>query len=183
MPINKFLYFGDFFAIPILFVAFAVLAYWEAGYAAAPKFLTAVVVGIGLWTLIEYWIHRYFYHHVPVLSPLHDLHHQKPEAFIGVPSFLSCGLFVVIGYLPLAMLDPVAAGGFTSGLLIGYAAYMVVHHASHHWNVQPGDWLYPARLRHMAHHYGDESNFGITTGLWDHVFGTERMPRRAGRRS
>jgi sterol desaturase/sphingolipid hydroxylase (fatty acid hydroxylase superfamily) len=58
---------------------------------------------------------------------------------------------------------------------------MIVHHATHHWNIQPGDWLYEARVRHMAHHYRDQSNFGITTGIWDKVFGTERERRRGVR--
>jgi sterol desaturase/sphingolipid hydroxylase (fatty acid hydroxylase superfamily) len=178
MPINKFLYFGDFFAIPVLVGVFATLAYAALGLAAAPKFLLALLLGIFIWTLVEYWVHRYLYHHAPYLSPLHDLHHQRPGDFIGVPSFLSSGLVVAGGYLPLVMFDPVAAGGFTSGLLIGYAVYMVVHHATHHWDIRPGDWLYEARVRHMAHHYGDEANFGITTDLWDRVFGTARERRR-----
>src|SRR5271166_175439 len=53
-----------------------------------------------------------------------------------------------------------AASGFTSGMLLGYAAYMFVHHATHHFAIQPGDWLYKARVRHMAHHYHDNAHFG-----------------------
>ena len=48
---------------------------------------------------------------------------------------------------------------------------MFVHHATHHFAIQPGDVLYRARVRHMAHHYRDGSNFGVTTGFWDTVFG------------
>ena len=181
MQINKFLYFGDFFAIPLLLILFPALAYWQIGLRAAPEFLFTFVLGGIAWTLIEYWIHRYFYHHLPYLSPLHGLHHDKPNAFIGVPSFVSVGFFLVIAYVPIAIFNPVAAGGATSGLLVGYMAYMIVHHATHHWDVQPGDWLYEARVRHMAHHYRDDANFGITTGLWDRVFGTARARRRVQR--
>ena len=63
-------------------------------------------------------------------------------------------------------------------MLIGYAAYMFVHHATHHLKIEPGDWLYEARVRHMAHHYRDATNFGVSTGFWDRVFGTERAPPR-----
>jgi sterol desaturase/sphingolipid hydroxylase (fatty acid hydroxylase superfamily) len=66
----------------------------------------------------------------------------------------------------------VFAGGFASGVLLGYAAYMLVHHATHHWPIGPGDWLYEARVRHLAHHYREDSEFGIVTGFWDGVFGT-----------
>ena len=60
----------------------------------------------------------------------------------------------------------------TSGMLLGYAVYMFVHHATHHLAIQPGDWLYKGRLRHMAHHYHDNANFGVSTGFWDRVFNT-----------
>lgn len=178
MQINRFLYFGDFFAIPVLVALFVALAYAAHGVAAAPKFLFAVVLGAVAWTLVEYFVHRYVYHQAPLLSPLHDLHHQTPGAFIGVPSFISSALVVAGGYLPFAAIDRVFAGGFTSGLLVGYAIYMTIHHAVHHWDIRPGDWLYEARNRHMAHHYRDGMFFGITTGLWDTAFGTGRAARR-----
>jgi sterol desaturase/sphingolipid hydroxylase (fatty acid hydroxylase superfamily) len=60
-----------------------------------------------------------------------------------------------------------------------YALYMFVHHATHHIAIQSGDVLYRARIRHMAHHYRDGCNFGVTTGFWDTVFGT--TIRRGGR--
>jgi sterol desaturase/sphingolipid hydroxylase (fatty acid hydroxylase superfamily) len=178
MPINKFLYFGDFLAIPIAVLVFAFLSYRAAGFAAGPEFLAAAVFGVALWTLVEYFIHRVFYHHAPILSPLHREHHVKPTELIGVPSFISSGIVVVVCYFPLAAFQPVLAAGFVSGMLIGYAAYMLVHHATHHWKIEPGDWLYPSRVRHMAHHYRESTNFGVTTGFWDRVFGTERMPNR-----
>jgi len=81
---------------------------------------------------------------------LHDAHHKEPLAFVGVPSFLSSGLILAVCYLPLRGVAPVFAAGFTSGMMLGYAAYMFVHHATHHFNIQPGDWLYEARLRHMT---------------------------------
>jgi len=39
-------------------------------------------------------------------------------------------------------------------------------------NIQPGDRLYEARLRHMTHHYREGVNYGVSTGFWDRVFGT-----------
>jgi len=175
MPINKFLYFGDFFAIPIAVVVFACLSHRGSGVYAFPEYLAAAFFGVALWTLVEYLIHRFVYHHAPILSPLHDQHHKRPNELIGVPSFISSGLVVAICYFPLAAFYPVLAAGFVSGMLIGYAAYMFVHHATHHWRIEPGHWLYPLRVRHMAHHYRDTANFGVTTGFWDRVFGTERM--------
>ena len=176
MPINKFLYFGDFFVIPVALAALAVMAFGARGLAAAPAFAGGLLVGVLVWTFAEYWIHRTLYHHAPWFSDLHDRHHATPRAYIGAPSFLSSGFVILVAYAPFFMIWPVFADGFTCGALIGYAAYMVVHHATHHWTILPGDWLYRARVRHMAHHYHDDIHFGVVTGFWDRIFGT------AGRR-
>jgi sterol desaturase/sphingolipid hydroxylase (fatty acid hydroxylase superfamily) len=177
MPIGKFLYFGDFVVIPIAVVLFAGLAFADRGFEAAPAWTLSLIVGAALWTLIEYLIHRFLYHGAPVLTALHDAHHRDPAAYVGVPSFLSSGLIVAVCYLPLRGYQPILAGGFTSGVLLGYAAYMFVHHATHHIAIKPGDWLYEARVRHMAHHYHDDANFGVSVGFWDRVFRTRGARR------
>ena len=118
MPINKFLYFSDFFAIPVMMLVFAWLAFRSAGFAAvAPDFFVSGVIGALAWTLAEYLIHRYAYHHAPLLSPLHHAHHREPNEFIGAPSFVSIPILVAVGYLPLYPFDPVAACGFVAGLV------------------------------------------------------------------
>jgi sterol desaturase/sphingolipid hydroxylase (fatty acid hydroxylase superfamily) len=178
MPINKFLYYGDFFAIPGVLAVFAWLAFGKSGLAGAPAFVSGLAGGLVIWTLAEYWIHRTLYHRTPWFSEFHHLHHEAPKAFIGVPSFVSLGIVILIAYTPFFLFWPAFADGIVSGALIGYAAYMLVHHATHHWKLEPGDWLYPARVRHMSHHYHDDRNFGIITGFWDHVFGTAGRPRR-----
>ena len=172
MPINNFLYYGDFFAIPIAIVILTYFAFASGGSAAAFNVSVSLIVGIATWTLVEYLVHRFIYHHAPVFSALHDAHHEAPNAFIGVPSFISSGFLITVCYFPVRGFDAVAACGFTSGMLLGYGAYMVVHHATHHFSIEPGDWLYPSRVRHMAHHYHDDANFGVSTGFWDRVFGT-----------
>jgi sterol desaturase/sphingolipid hydroxylase (fatty acid hydroxylase superfamily) len=182
MRINKFLYFGDYLAIPIALAVFLYCAYLRAGLAAAPEFASACLAGVVVWTLAEYWIHRVLYHHAPLLTEYHRRHHETPRELIGIPSFLSSGIVILVCYAPLFGFAPIVADGFTAGALVGYAAYMTVHHATHHRDIQPGQWLYRARLRHMAHHYHDDANFGIVTGFWDRVFGTTgaRRGRFAG---
>ena len=177
MRIGKFLYYGDFVVIPIAVLWLGAAAYMAGGVVAIPEWSLSLLFGAALWTLIEYLIHRYAYHHAPILTALHDAHHQAPRAFVGVPSFLSSGLILAVCYLPLQGVAPVLAAGFTSGIMLGYAAYMFVHHATHHFNIQPGDWLYAARLRHMPHHYREGVNYGGSTGFWDRVFGTLAVRR------
>ena len=182
MPINKFLYFGDFVAIPVAVIALTYLALAAGWWSAASDFGVSLLIGLATWTLVEYAIHRFVYHHAPLFSSLHDSHHQAPNEFIGVPSFVSSGFIIVVCYFPLRILDDVVASGFTCGMLLGYAAYMFVHHATHHFAIQPGDWLYKARVRHMAHHYHDNANFGVCTDFWDRVFSTTGARRRRARR-
>jgi len=172
VPINKFLYYGDFFAIPLAIAVLTYFALIAGGLKATTDFGASLLIGIGTWTLVEYTVHRFVYHHAPVFSALHDSHHRAPNDYIGVPSFVSSGFLIAVSYFPVRSFEAVAASGFTSGMLLGYVAYMFVHHATHHLKIEPGDWLYGARVRHLAHHYHDNANFGICTGFWDRVFGT-----------
>ena len=126
MPLNKFLYFSDFFAIPMVVTVLTYFALAAGGLWAAPEFGVSLLIGLATWTLVEYATHRVVYHHAPVFSALHDSHHQAPNEFIGVPSFVSSGFIIVVCYFPVRILDDVAASGFTSGMLLGYAAYMFV---------------------------------------------------------
>jgi sterol desaturase/sphingolipid hydroxylase (fatty acid hydroxylase superfamily) len=179
VTISKLLYFGDFIVIPIAMVALLALAISEGGAVAAGPLALSLGFGLFVWTFVEYVVHRFVYHHTPFFTQLHGAHHAKPLALLGFPSFVSSGLIVAAVFLPLREYSLVAASGVTSGMLLGYALYMFVHHATHHFAIQPGDVLYRARMRHMAHHYRDGCNFGVTTGFWDTVFGT--TIRRGGR--
>ena len=178
MQINKFLYFGDFLVIPLMLAILLRLAFYAPGLSAAPAFASSLAAGLLVWTLAEYGIHRFLYHRAPWLSELHGLHHKAPMDLIGLPSFLSSGIVILLTYAPFVAFAPVFAAGFASGALIGYTAYMTVHHATHHWRLEPGDWLYPARVRHLAHHYHEEANFGVVTGFWDQIFGTAKGGRK-----
>jgi sterol desaturase/sphingolipid hydroxylase (fatty acid hydroxylase superfamily) len=184
MKLSKALYFGDFLVIPAAIIALAWIALWERGWTAAGPWLVAFVFGLIVWTLIEYLVHRWIYHAIPFFEKFHDAHHDDPTALIGVPSFISSGLIFFVFFVPLAYtVGIVWAGGFTSGQLLGYAGYMLVHHATHHWSLKPGTMLYRARIQHMAHHYHNTpGNYGVVTSFWDHVFSTsvERRERPVG---
>ncbi len=61
--------------------------------------------------------------------------------------------------------------GFHAGLLSGYILYEFLHLGAHaHWRV-PG--LRYMHRQHLMHHFGDsQRTFGVTSPLWDWVFGT-----------
>jgi sterol desaturase/sphingolipid hydroxylase (fatty acid hydroxylase superfamily) len=49
-----------------------------------------------------------------------------------------------------------------------------VHHVIHHRaNQSSPEYFTTLRARHMRHHFSPKGgNFGVTTSVWDHVFGT-----------
>jgi sterol desaturase/sphingolipid hydroxylase (fatty acid hydroxylase superfamily) len=57
----------------------------------------------------------------------------------------------------------------------------VVHHLIHHRRGgAPAGYLQGLRISHLRHHYSpQQGNFGVTTGIWDRVFGTVIHPKGA----
>lgn len=174
MKMTKLGYFSEFLLFPPL-VLIATLLAFRSPVPPQPA-IWVIVYGVGLlgWTLIEYWLHRVLFHHAPILLRIHNLHHHSPQALIGTPAWASLLLAVI------AVASPSwAALGFdlgtaaTAGLVTGYLWYVFVHYATHHWRSRRNSYLYRARLRHARHHHlSQDGNFGVTTALWDHVFGT-----------
>jgi sterol desaturase/sphingolipid hydroxylase (fatty acid hydroxylase superfamily) len=182
MVLNRFLYFGDFVAGPLVIILLALLSVHGGGVGVLGRWVVATVVGLVSWTFFEYVIHRWVYHRVPGIKRYHDAHHDAPLEMIGAPSFVSLVIIMVLCFLPLMPLGFATASGFASGVILGYMGYMLVHHATHHWELTPGGWLYEARIHHMAHHFARvEGNYGIVTSFWDRVFGTMVARRKRER--
>ncbi len=181
MKMSKFGYFSEFLLFPPL-VLVAILLAFRGPIPSRPA-IWAIVYAGGLigWTLIEYLLHRVLFHHAPILSEIHARHHQSPQDLIGTPAWASA----LIGLIAIA--SPAwATLGFglgtaaTAGLATGYLWYVFVHYATHHWRLRRGSYLYRARLRHARHHHLSQGgNFGVTTGVWDQIFGTALDPSAA----
>ena len=62
---------------------------------------------------------------------------------------------------------------FMSGFIGGAIVYDSIHYYCHFGPELEVGWLKRLRVNHMKHHYrNSRSNFGVTTNLWDIVFGT-----------
>lgn len=182
MRLSSIAYYADFAiaAAGICALAYASGIDSESTTRSALTWLLCAALGFIAWTLFEYVVHRVLYHAVPMFKDVHDAHHREPNAFIGAPPVVGPLMISAITYLPLSLWSPGVASGATAGMLLGYMAYMLIHHAAHFWNPRPGSWLHGARRHHALHHFRDEDgNFGITTSLWDHVFGTALQPKSA----
>jgi sterol desaturase/sphingolipid hydroxylase (fatty acid hydroxylase superfamily) len=174
MKMSKLGYFSEFLLFPPL-VFMAILFAFRRSVPPQPVTWT-IVFGAGLasWTLIEYWLHRVLFHHAPVLSRIHERHHLSPLELIGTPAWASLLIALIAIAIPsCATLGFGLGTAATAGLVTGYLGYVFVHYVTHHWRPRRGSYLYRARLRHARHHHSSNSgNFGVTTSLWDHVFGT-----------
>jgi sterol desaturase/sphingolipid hydroxylase (fatty acid hydroxylase superfamily) len=136
--------------------------------------------GIFFWTFFEYMAHRFIFHWIsenPRIQKLayllHGNHHHYPRdkqrLFMPpVPSILIASTIFGIMYVLLGS----KAFMFFPGFILGYLLYGTMHYAIHAWP-PPFKWMKPLWRNHHLHHYKNEQNgFGVSSTLWDHVFGT-----------
>jgi cyclopropane-fatty-acyl-phospholipid synthase len=135
--------------------------------------LALVLIGLGGWTIIEYGLHRFVLHRFAPFKRWHADHHRQPTALIGAPTVLSATLIAVLVFLPMLVLSgPWQACALTLGVTVGYLAYTITHHATHHWRVD-NVWIKRRKHWHARHHHSDQPlYYGVTSALWDHVFRT-----------
>ena len=180
MQLSKLSYYSDFVVYPLVLVVLAAINFDHISWTSGTEWLGAGMVGIVLWTLMEYSLHRIALHRMPYFSPMHGLHHAAPLDFIGTPSWMS------VSILCLAILVPAwwcfgfnVADGLTVGVMLGYWWYGIVHHVIHHRANRPSTaYFNKLRAWHMRHHYSPKcGNYGVTTSVWDHVFRTARDGR------
>src|SRR5579871_5794252 len=85
-----------------------------------------------------------------------------------VPSIFLASVIFSLQYLVLREY----AFMFFPGFILGYLMYGSMHYAIHAWN-PPFKWMKPLWRNHHLHHYkNDHQGFGVSTTIWDRVFGT-----------
>lgn len=140
-----------------------------------------VLCGLCGWTLVEYLLHRFVLHGVPLFRAMHAMHHHKPRALIGTPTLVTAFFFVASVFLPAVWLTGVPkAVALLLGVLLGYMVYSFIHHGVHHWSGGSGPlsgWFKQRKLRHGLHHEsGAARYYGVSTSFWDGVFRTTHTP-------
>jgi sterol desaturase/sphingolipid hydroxylase (fatty acid hydroxylase superfamily) len=142
--------------------------------------LSCVLGGLLGWSAIEYVLHRFVLHGLAPFQGWHAEHHARPRALIGTPTILSATLIATLVFLPALLLGNLwRACALTLGLLIGYLAYAVMHHALHHWRAEHA-WFKRRKHWHALHHRADlGGHYGVTSAFWDHALGTAQPRQRA----
>lgn len=142
------------------------------------------VLGLCVWTLIEYTLHRFLFHldhYLPdhpifltIHFLLHGVHHYLPMdryRLVMPPTLFFVLAYpfykLIFGIFPFYM----ACSGFAGGTL-GYIMYDVTHYVLHHTKLPR--YFQELKTYHLEHHYKNyELGFGVTSKFWDVIFGTE----------
>ena len=163
------------------------MLYFSASKLSFTVLQTAVIfiAGMLFWSLFEYTVHRFVFHFFAesdrakkIVYVIHGNHHEYPRdkerLFMpAVPSLLLAIIVFSIQYLAAGLFGvSVYVFAFFPGFLMGYLIYGSMHYAIHAWN-PPFKWMKSLWRNHHLHHYKNEHmGFGVSSTLWDHVFGT-----------
>src|SRR4051812_35460520 len=101
MRLSTFGYYLDFLSAFMGVFILCVLAVVAQGtWLLRAEWMVWLMIGVGLWTLLEYGIHRWLYHSVELFTRLHDAHHKEPRAYVGAPPFVGIALVFFLIYVP-----------------------------------------------------------------------------------
>jgi sterol desaturase/sphingolipid hydroxylase (fatty acid hydroxylase superfamily) len=151
----------------------------------SPQVVRGAVVAAIVAPAVEYCIHRFVSHGswmyrfgptAAIWKRIHYDHHQNPAnpaALLGAPDQVIGGSMMFS--VPIGLI----AGGYqgaAAAVAIGlfHAGVVELVHANSHIPVLPG-WRYFRYLKalHLLHHFRNETvNFGVTSPVFDVLFGT-----------
>jgi sterol desaturase/sphingolipid hydroxylase (fatty acid hydroxylase superfamily) len=136
--------------------------------------------GLFIWTFAEYSLHRWVFHYHPTSELgkklhflMHGVHHDYPQDHtrLVMPPPVSIPLAAAFGFL-FSWLFGAHWEAIFAGFLVGYVIYDTTHYATHHWKMQSGLGRF-LREYHLRHHFRDDDlGYGVSSPLWDYVFGT-----------
>jgi len=145
-----------------------------------PAVVFTILFGLFLFSFCEYFFHRWLFHgSIRLMVEGHRAHHENPLGYDALPFFLpSLLLMGLVGIFVLLM--PVGYAFLLAGAMaFGYVTYGLSHFIIHHTRFRrplARHWA----AHHHIHHYHPDTNFGVTTPLWDIVL-TTRYVRQFNR--
>ena len=145
-----------------------------------------LVIGLLVWTLTEYLLHRIVFHWDAksklgkrFVFMFHGLHHDDPQdpTRLVMPPVPAILIITLLWQLFALVVPGQFMNVFMAFFLIGYLCYDYIHYATHHFPMTNpiGKYL---RKYHLQHHYsGERSKYGVSNPLWDYVFNTVTGPK------
>lgn len=198
-PAQPFIFFIPLIVAQLVFASFE-LTEAPNGAAAVAQAFGLFVLGAFVWTFMEYILHRFTFHPTEGLvssrlpfvgwfarqtSVVHLSHHDAPQEpkLIVAPLLLSAPMYVLfaVGFYMVTG-SVIATAFFGSGMIGMYLLYEYVHYSVHCFRPRTALGRYWKKY-HMVHHFADpDAYYGVTTPIWDKVFGTYPGPLRTGSR-
>jgi sterol desaturase/sphingolipid hydroxylase (fatty acid hydroxylase superfamily) len=175
--------------LTIFFGYASALLYWSITHTTLSALTTVGMFFLGVlsFTWVEYITHRYLFHmdtysrfREKFQYTVHGVHHEFPKdkERLAMPPLLSITLAtLLLLFFRLVMGD--LTFSFLPGFLVGYAFYLSVHYMVHVY--QPPRNLFKILwINHSVHHYKHgEYVFGVSSPLWDYVYGTMTEKKQA----
>ena len=164
------------------------------GGGASPLGAVALVcVGLLSWGLYEYAVHRWVLHREPRAEGFnlpgnltHLRHHADPNSLQRLNVQLGESVPVCVVYF-------LAAWGLSgswqaavylfTGLMAGYFFYEYLDFQAHHGTSRGRLTRYFRKYHLQHHHYDATVRYGVTSPLFDYLFGTFHIEKRGGARA
>ena len=148
------------------------------------------VAGLLTWGLYEYSVHRWVLHREPQTEGFnlpgnltHLRHHADPNSLQRLNVQLSesvpvCVVYVLVAWALTGSWQ--AATHLFTGLIAGYFFYEYLDFQAHHGTSRGRLTRYFRKYHLQHHHYDATVRFGVTSPLFDYLFGTFHIEKRRG---
>ncbi|MEP7143506.1 MAG: sterol desaturase family protein [Ferruginibacter sp.] len=181
------------FTVPLYIYIPAILFFSYKAFSfttSIPGFVIYFIAGIIVWTITEYFLHRYIFHYHPTSEfgrkmhfIFHGVHHDYPrdKKRLVMPPSASIPLAALFYFLFSLFLEQKFLFAFFPGFLLGYLVYDMLHYAMHHHNFK-NPIMKKVKQHHMLHHYQDPTKgYGVSSSLWDIILrsGFTRQPNKS----
>lgn len=137
--------------------------------------------GLIIWTLMEYFLHRFVFHFQPKSQfgrrlhfIMHGVHHMYPwdTTRLVMPPAVSILIAIVVWTI---MYNLVGEKSFAiyAGTATGYILYDMTHFSVHYFKAPKNKILRFLWKHHLQHHFSrPDKKFGVSSPLWDIIFRT-----------
>ena len=176
-------YWRSFWIFPLTAVVLLNVTLRAEPQSRASDLLWLFPLGVLAWTLLEYVLHRFAFHiQVPLRNDLlrhiinaqHVEHHaspRNPDKILVRPMYGLVLSSILYGVLYLSIRNSFSVAGLMAGIWAGFLYYEAVHYRVH-FSVSASVFIARQRRAHFYHHFTDNTKcFGVTSPLWDYVFG------------
>ena len=104
----------------------------------------------------------------------HGVHHDTPndKSRLVMPPAGALPIMAMLWLLFSLVVPAPWNEPFIAFFIVGYLGYDYIHYATHHFRMRHPLLQFLKRY-HMQHHFsGEKARYGVSSPLWDWVFGT-----------